>query len=75
MRVHVQGQSPAAKKSPGSGPGKSIVKKDKAKKKPDKKKTEPPPKKSMEDLDAELTAYTSARGADEAEAAAEPAAE
>ena len=40
-------------------------------------KKEAPKPTSMEDLDAELTAYTSARGAEEAEAeaAAEPAAE
>ena len=68
------GQSPGVKKSPGKSPGsggpKSAI--DKGKKK-EKKKPEPKKPATLEDLDADLINYTSARGADGA-MAAEPAA-
>jgi len=66
------GQGASSKKSPGSGPkgivkgGKAAKEKRAAAKKSPREKKEPAPKKSMEDLDAELTAYTAERSAADA---------
>ena len=69
MVLGAQGQAPAKKSPGGGGPTKTIAKGNKEKKeqKKEKPKKELPSKKTLEELDAELTDYTAARGAEGAD--------